>query len=171
LSTQLAAIPTRHNGFLFRSRLEARWAVFFDALEIKFWYELEGFPLVTGWYLPDFFIPQVNLYAEVKPEIPDEKAMAKCGELCLRSGKNLLVLIGPPDFRTYPAMWVATDGLLNIAQVLLDIDYHKRRYYDQEHRLFTDPGEHFDHEGCFSPDYQEAVFASRAARFEEGGER
>lgn len=29
---QFTAIQTEYNGYLFRSRLEARWAVFFDAL-------------------------------------------------------------------------------------------------------------------------------------------
>jgi hypothetical protein len=31
----IVAIPTRYKGYHFRSRLEARWAVFFDALGIK----------------------------------------------------------------------------------------------------------------------------------------
>jgi len=39
------AINTEYNGYRFRSRLEARWAVFFDALGIKYRYEVEGFDL------------------------------------------------------------------------------------------------------------------------------
>ncbi len=34
-------IETIYNGFRFRSRLEARWAVFFDAVEIKYEYEIK----------------------------------------------------------------------------------------------------------------------------------
>lgn len=48
-------IETHYNGLRFRSRLEARWAVFFDALGIEYEYEPEGFELPSGArYLPDF---------------------------------------------------------------------------------------------------------------------
>lgn len=51
----MKAIETRYKGYRFRSRLEARWAVFFDALGIKWEYEPEGYDLgEAGWYLPDF---------------------------------------------------------------------------------------------------------------------
>jgi len=47
-------IPTSYNGIKFRSRTEARWAVFFDALSIKYVYEFEGYNLGDFYYLPDF---------------------------------------------------------------------------------------------------------------------
>lgn len=51
----LKPIETFYNGFRFRSRLEARWAVFFDALGVRYEYEPEGFELPNGkYYLPDF---------------------------------------------------------------------------------------------------------------------
>ena len=73
----IAAIETEHNGVLFRSRLEARWAVFFDALGIKYCYEREGYSLPSGNYLPDFYLPnqgrfkhgQNGLFVEVKGSI------------------------------------------------------------------------------------------------------
>ncbi len=39
---EIKAIDTVYNGYKFRSRLEARWAVFFDAAGIKYEYEPEG---------------------------------------------------------------------------------------------------------------------------------
>lgn len=42
-STQIKPIETYYNGYRFRSRLEARWAVFFDAAGIKYQYEEQGF--------------------------------------------------------------------------------------------------------------------------------
>lgn len=54
--TTIRAIETRYAGCRFRSRLEARWAVFFDALRIEWQYEPEGFDLPSGWYLPDFLL-------------------------------------------------------------------------------------------------------------------
>ena len=48
-------IETKYKGYHFRSRLEARWAVFFDELGVKWEYEPEGFELPNGkYYLPDF---------------------------------------------------------------------------------------------------------------------
>ena len=67
----MQAIETRYNGYRFRSRLEARWAVFFDFMEVAWEYEPEGFTFDGIYYLPDFRItsPQglVQWY-EVKPQ-------------------------------------------------------------------------------------------------------
>ena len=69
---------------MFRSRLEARWAVFFDAMGIRYHYENEGYQvsLPNGEiirYLPDFYLPDYNMFAEVKGvdclgQIPKEDA-------------------------------------------------------------------------------------------------
>jgi hypothetical protein len=66
----IAAIPTSYRGVTFRSRLEARWAVFYDALGVEWHYEHEGYQLSSGWYLPDFWLPNVNggCFVEIKPE-------------------------------------------------------------------------------------------------------
>ena len=66
---EVKPIETIYNGYRFRSRLEARWAVFFDAAGIKYQYEPEGFTNEEGeQYLPDFFLPDLNTYVEVKGE-------------------------------------------------------------------------------------------------------
>lgn len=72
----IKAIETEYKGYRFRSRLEARWAVFFDALGMKWEYEKEGFDLgEAGRYLPDFYFDSFILeghhaYCEIKPELP-----------------------------------------------------------------------------------------------------
>lgn len=75
----IKAIETEYKGYRFRSRLEARWAVFFDALIIPFEYEKEGFDMDGLWYLPDFWLPEQNAWLEIKgPELTDsdkEKAV------------------------------------------------------------------------------------------------
>jgi len=68
------AIETYYKGYHFRSRLEARWAVFFDTLDIPWKYEDEGFEAEvngeTVRYLPDFFLPcrfgEGGIFVEVK---------------------------------------------------------------------------------------------------------
>lgn len=63
----MKAIQTEYRGYKFRSRLEARWAVFFDMLAIKYQYEAEGYELTNGKsYLPDFYLPDYDMYVEVK---------------------------------------------------------------------------------------------------------
>ncbi len=63
----MKAIQTEYKGYLFRSRLEARWAVFFDACGIEWEYEPEGLILSDGThYLPDFYLPAFHCYFEVK---------------------------------------------------------------------------------------------------------
>jgi hypothetical protein len=71
-------IQTRYAGYLFRFRLEARWAVFFDRLKIPWEYEPQGFEVLdrTGdgrkWhYLPDFLLPKTCTWVEVKGELPN----------------------------------------------------------------------------------------------------
>ncbi len=82
---KIRPIQTEYNGYLFRSRLEARWAVFFDACGVEWEYEPEGYELGNGIrYLPDFLLHNVqlgsygsgsrfseirSLYAEVKGQM------------------------------------------------------------------------------------------------------
>jgi len=84
----IKAIETRYNGYRFRSRLEARWAVFFDTLGLSWEYEPEGFHTSAGPYLPDFrvFTPQgEHIWYEVKPQGngPDKKLDAFEKTLCV----------------------------------------------------------------------------------------
>lgn len=65
-ATEIKAIPTRYAGCHFRSRLEARWAVFLDTLGVEWEYEAQGYETNGGRYLPDFWIPDWRLFVEVK---------------------------------------------------------------------------------------------------------
>ena len=70
-SSRINAIPTEYKGYRFRSRLEARWAVFFETLGLPWKYEPEGFEC-EGYegkkvrYLPDFYLPRSETWIEVK---------------------------------------------------------------------------------------------------------
>jgi hypothetical protein len=75
---KIKAIETRYKGHRFRSRLEARWAVVFDAAGIEWRYEDQGYeleqtPLLMenggSYYLPDFWLPQLNMFFEVKGDL------------------------------------------------------------------------------------------------------
>lgn len=62
----ITPLETSYAGHRFRSRLEARWAVFFDTLGIPWLYEVEGYKVGDGAYLPDFHLPQSRTWVEVK---------------------------------------------------------------------------------------------------------
>jgi nucleoside 2-deoxyribosyltransferase len=69
----IQAIETRYKGYRFRSRLEARWAVAFDAMGWKWQYEPEGYIVDGQHYLPDFFIENLNGFLEIKAAHVAEK--------------------------------------------------------------------------------------------------
>jgi hypothetical protein len=74
--SNLKPIQTKYKGYHFRSRLEARWAVFFEEMGLDWSYEVEGFQLPSGaCYLPDFFVKGHKTgwdhYYEIKPKGSD----------------------------------------------------------------------------------------------------
>lgn len=95
------AIETSYKGYRFRSRLEARWAVFFDALGVEWEYEKEGFDLgEAGWYLPDFWIKDWECWIEIKavaPEDSDADGAAEWRKLdAFGRERALLLVLGSP---------------------------------------------------------------------------
>ena len=82
--------PTTYKGIRFRSRLEAKWAAFFDQIAWPWEYE----PFDLGAWSPDFLIkgPQRSLLVEVKPvERFDAKAGSKMRMAAKDSGCDLLL--------------------------------------------------------------------------------
>lgn len=69
MTITIKPIETRAYGHRFRSRLEARWAVFFESLGVQWEYEPEGFDLEGVPYLPDFRVTTGDLvyWYEIKP--------------------------------------------------------------------------------------------------------
>lgn len=88
------AIPTQYKGIEFRSRTEARWAVFLTELGIEWEYEPEGYQLLSGWYLPDFWLPQIDAFLEVKPENREDDE--RWSELAIATSKRVFVTNGYP---------------------------------------------------------------------------
>jgi len=83
----ITAIETHYKGYRFRSRIEARWAVFFDAIGVRWQYEKEGYDLGNGIkYLPDFWLPDFQYWIEIKGDDPSAKDCEKLGLLVLATG-------------------------------------------------------------------------------------
>lgn len=92
-------ILTKYKGYRFRSRLEARWAVFFDSINVRWDYEPEGFILADGThYLPDFLLklPSGPLWVEIKPVSGDQTKYEKFKRIMAR-GHRCTILHEIPD--------------------------------------------------------------------------
>lgn len=95
-------------GVEFKSRLEARWARFFDALGAPWEYEPRTFRMRgQEWqYTPDFHLPEERLWVEVKGRfIRDDKYAAKleayAHRIVTRKDCDLFILVvGYPSSET-----------------------------------------------------------------------
>lgn len=115
----MRAIETRYKGRLFRSRLEARYAVLFDALGIQWDYEPEGFEFSDGTrYLPDFWLkvpdkPGQGYWIEVKAGKPTPPEVHKLTMLAVESGHRCWFLTGTPGegiAETVPRIGIGGSG-------------------------------------------------------------
>jgi hypothetical protein len=81
----------------YRSRVEARWAIFLHELGVRAQYEPEGFDFDGTRYLPDFYIIEWDIYIEVKWQKPSGSERFKCQMLATHTGKRVLLVIGDPS--------------------------------------------------------------------------
>lgn len=170
-------IETHYKGYAFRSRLEARWAVYFDAIEIKWDYEPQGFELPnTERYLPDFVLhTKVGpVFAEVKPQ-GDITQFDKAKMFIRYSpiGAKLVCLAGVP--------------IVGFYQMFMKISMEKfeKHYNDGKHNYMLDDGLVAKYWVCVCKEYgivsryyddidycidgiEDAVELARSARFEHG---
>lgn len=200
----IKAIETRYAGCRFRSRLEARWAVFFDAAGIRWEYEPEGLHVEwrlrwdgeTFQYLPDFWLPDLNLWAEVKGSLTEaegEKLLNAAAFLSLNGasggcadslerGSTDLVLLGPIPRKGVPWRLHMHDGELLARPWMPGRDEHRHFW-----KVALDGGSDFSSITCYSELghgevllrrlllgdthftedwYPAAIKAARSARFE-----
>lgn len=157
----IKAIETAYKGYSFRSRLEARWAVFFDALGIEWQYEPEGFELPSGWYLPDFaFRPVIDgqprvEFIEIKGAAPTALDLRLSRELARAHRCMVHVHQGDPGqctgWRFFPEIDPKGPEVVDLA--FLEFKMWCLAGFQ---RHFTDA------------EMQAAVAAARGARFEHG---
>lgn len=182
---EIKAIETRYKGYRFRSRLEARWAVYFDAIGCPWEYEPQGYHLGGGIsYLPDFRLlwpGQLPLWAKVKPAPFSTDELERTWRLAAHTGEGVLHLVGPPAFASY---WAYDRRILEFGHgdpsgvslqdrpcvdyVLVDFKGQRRFYVstgaDPDASPRMEPVENDE----FLDELTGPVHAARAARFEHG---
>ncbi len=87
----VAAIPTTYRGVNMRSRLEAKWAAFFDAGKIPWEYEPADYP---GW-IPDFRIGKILVDVKPATNFPEEVAekLVRAAPVTSESAHDALMII------------------------------------------------------------------------------
>jgi hypothetical protein len=160
----IKAIDTIYNGYKFRSRLEARWAVFLDYLRIKYEYEKEGYILSDGThYLPDFWLPLSAIgqgggfWLEIKPQELSTNEILKIEKLVYETGHNAFAFVGNVGLGEFVInVWFLDrkEKIVNTRQIK-DVEY---------------PGDNlWDFYGMFGYNdrtVEDAIVAARSARFE-----
>lgn len=85
----MRSMPALYKGQAFRSRLEARWACWYDLIGVRWVYEPDVIDLGNFTYIPDFFLPDWQAWVEIKGEmISDEEGLhivEKCRQLAIQS--------------------------------------------------------------------------------------
>ena len=103
----IPAKPTAYDGTTYRSKLEAKWAVFFDALGAEVEYEPFQIEASNGVrWTPDFFIFSgvfnETYVVEIKPIVPNEAYIKFLADIIRfpdpdKKESTILLLIGEPD--------------------------------------------------------------------------
>lgn len=150
----IKAIETSYKGYRFRSRLEARWAVFFDHIGLRWEYEPEGFELGGGVrYLPDFKLTDGSTtWIEVKGGDPTDSEIAKMSKLCEADGSYGLIVSGEPGKQQW--LWIHKEGHVD--------DCSNWQVDSCTGRTLA------DFLGTDWREYEHAAIAARSARFEFG---
>lgn len=179
----MRAIETIYKGWRFRSRTEARWAVFFDALGFRWEYEPEGFEFHDGTrYLPDFWLPEWGVWIEVKGREPSPEELRRAELLHLHSGRPVLVVTGVPGEQdTSTLVWAYRSISGDISPGQSDTVRPLWAATSAEGMTFLAPGLSCENGvgvrivrtsflSKSTPDdrFERAIHAARSARFEHG---
>lgn len=170
-------IETVYNGYRFRSRLEARWAVFFDKCGIPYRYEVDGYKLADGSvYLPDFWIDHSfcgdkgwGFWVEIKPRQASDEELYKMVQLVAQTKHNGLIFQGEPYSDAYTVTKVS--GVhFDIPKVWTGLTFRLWNEYDtslialqNDDGIKSEPHILYDMSVVY-----DAYTAARQARFEHG---
>lgn len=178
----IKAIETVYKGYRFRSRLEARYAVMFDALGLEWEYEPEGFDLGGGvYYLPDFKVKLsggTSEWFEVKGDTSNI-SIEECVKIFeFSKHHSLTILDGSPEVTVYQR-YDSDDhilGSLSPAHIMADLQVLPALKLEQRAGyvllasgcMWFDEHADFFNGGTCVEYLETAVNKARSARFEHG---
>jgi hypothetical protein len=92
--TMVEPLKVIHNGQHFREPLAARWAVFFEALGVRYEHEGESLEVDGLRYLPTFWMPEQQCWVEVKGQELTEEDDKKALLLAHHTRKHVYLFAG-----------------------------------------------------------------------------
>ena len=93
-------IPTQYHGVQMRSKFEARVAKKLDSYGVKWEYEPQRFNLGSTTYMPDFYLPEFDIWLEAKPSNDYEKFPKLYKVDLLRQTGKFVTIVTEKDLRT-----------------------------------------------------------------------
>jgi hypothetical protein len=88
----VSPLRTPYKGIWFASKVEAANACGFDRIGLVLEYEPEGLRLRWTCYLPDFYLPQLDAWLEIKGGPPTAEEFRKIAETATVTGKTTLLV-------------------------------------------------------------------------------
>lgn len=95
MTRSLESTWLRHGGYIMRSRAETRVARMLEQLDIEYLYE--HMPYDFRGYLPDFYLPALDAFIEVKGAEPTAAEIAKCERLHEHTRCPVMIVHGRPS--------------------------------------------------------------------------
>ena len=142
----ISPIQTFFDGYRFRSRTEARFAVMWRALGWAYQYEKDGFALEQGAYLPDFYLNDRAVFFEIKGLMPSDREIGFCASLADEHDATVFLAVGQPAHDAAVYRFEPRENDCTIATLEIELK-----------RLGAAPDE-----------INRAVMCARSARFEHG---
>ena len=169
----IKAIETIYKGYRFRSRLEARWAVFFDAIGVQWEYEKQGLIMPNGkYYLPDFWLSSEQLFWEVKNE--NENLFAFYKQLGDIDNVIPLVLSAGPPWNYYTSdvgyLGLADEGWWSHCPKCNKVGFTYAGWagYIKGCKCYDMKNSSYKFDGTKTDKIIKAIAAAKQARFEHG---
>lgn len=132
----IKSIPTEYDGIMYKSKLEAKWALFFDLINIQHWYEgVQWLGDDGATYTPDFMIlngisrGDTNHlkypFIEIKPIAPSANFLRKVLNARDISKSDLFICVGEPSFYQPNGIWITTSLVANTSLSVDGFMFHR----------------------------------------------
>ena len=145
----------RYAGYEMRSHSETRWAAMMDAMGVTWIYEPQVIGTRHGGYMPDFFLPDVGMFIEVKGPAPTKVEREKAFDAQAATGYPVVFAYGRPEMigaELFHGMlsYYGLRGAVSFSTT--EIGAMVRQNYDMAtHAAYLTAGEHQDRPNFFTP--------------------
>lgn len=114
VNMDIESIETFYHDIRFRSRLESRWAIFWDDLKVAYEYEPKRFDFGEIKYIPDFWLPEQKKWVEIKGQMPNDLEIKKAQLLAQETKCDVAVLSGLFRFDTFACNYCNSSHYITI---------------------------------------------------------